>query len=330
MARKSQNLNSNFKLRPFQDDDYGGLVALRNIIEPDHPKSVDQMRHSDKTHKDKIRQKRWVWEKNGDIAVSALYTQFFEAYHPQKFALFIHVHPDLQGQGYGSASYDHLMQEIKPFDPIKITTEVRENHPRGIRFMEERGFTNTMNEQESRLDLNAYDPSQYQNEVDRVLDQGFRIVTLTELRREDERADYRTWALEREVAPDMPWTDPISIPKFDHYQAYILKHPCFNSDSWFLVLKGNHIAGLNNLWKTPNKKVVTTGFTGVRRKYRRKGLATALKHTCLTWAKVKDLAISLEMSPAEHQFSILGQLSEQVESLTGRIEQLENIRKAGS
>ena len=172
MARKSQNLNSNFKLRPFQDDDYEGLVALRNIIEPDHPKSVDQMRHSDKTHKDKIRQKRWVWEKNGDIAVSALYTQFFEAYHPQKFALFIHVHPDLQGQGYGSASYDRLMQEIKPFDPIKITTEVRENHPRGIRFMEERGFTNTMNEQESRLDLNAYDPSQYQNEVDRVLDQG--------------------------------------------------------------------------------------------------------------------------------------------------------------
>ena len=288
MARKSQNLNRNFKLRPFQDDDYEGLVALRNIIEPDHPKSVDQMRHSDKTHKDKIRQKRWVWEKNGDIAVSALYTQFFEAYHPRKFALFIHVHPDLQGQGYGSASYDRLMQEIKPFDPIKITTEVRENHPRGIRFMEERGFTNTMNEQESRLDLNAYDPSQYQNEVDRVLDQGFRIVTLTELRREDERADYRAWELEREVAPDMPWTDPISIPKFDHYQAYILKHPCFNSDSWFLVLKGNHIAGLNNLWKTPNKKVVTTGFTGVRRKYRRKGLATALKHTCLTWAKDQD------------------------------------------
>ena len=120
MARKSQNLNSNFKLRPFQDDDYEGLVALRNIIEPDHPKSVDQMRHSDKTHKDKIRQKRWVWEKDGAIAVSALYTQFFEAYHPQKFAFFIHVHPDLQGQGYGSASYDRLMQEIKPFDPIKI------------------------------------------------------------------------------------------------------------------------------------------------------------------------------------------------------------------
>ena len=96
MACKSSNLNNNFKLRPFQDDDYGGLVVLRNIIEPDHPKSVDQMRHSDKTHEDKIHQKRWVWEKDGAIAVSALYTQFFEAYHPQKFAFFIHVHPDLQ------------------------------------------------------------------------------------------------------------------------------------------------------------------------------------------------------------------------------------------
>jgi len=285
LAGKSSNLNNNFKLRPFQDDDYGGLVVLRNIIEPDHPKSVDQMRHSDKTHEDKIRQKRWVWEKDGAIAVSALYTQFFEAYHPQKFAFFIHVHPDLQGQGYGSSSYDHLMQEIKPFVPIKITTQVRENHPRGIRFMEDRGFTNTMKEQESKLDLTAYDPSQYQNEVNRILDQGFRILTLTELRREDEGADYKSWELEREVAPDMPWTDPISIPEFDHYQAYILEHPRFNPDSWFLVLKENYLAGLNNLWKTPDKKVVTTGLTGVRREYRRKGIATALKHTCLSWAK---------------------------------------------
>ena len=79
MTGKSPNLDSNFNLLPFQDDDYEGLVLLRNIIEPGHPKSVDQMRHSDKNYKDKIRQKRWVCEKDGAIAVSALYTQFFES-----------------------------------------------------------------------------------------------------------------------------------------------------------------------------------------------------------------------------------------------------------
>ncbi|MDP7622098.1 MAG: GNAT family N-acetyltransferase, partial [SAR324 cluster bacterium] len=48
---------------------------------------------------------------------------------------------------------------------------------------------------------------------------------------------------------------------------------------------GNHITGLNNLWKNEIEKGINTGLTGVLRKYRRKGIATALKHTCLTWAK---------------------------------------------
>ena len=33
------------------------------------------------------------------------------------------------------------------------------------------------------------------------------------------------------------------------------------------------------------EKIIGTGLTGVLRKYRRKGVATALKHTNLAWAK---------------------------------------------
>jgi GNAT superfamily N-acetyltransferase len=42
---------------------------------------------------------------------------------------------------------------------------------------------------------------------------------------------------------------------------------------------------LSNLWKSEIERIINTGLTGVRREYRRKGVATALKHTCLTWAK---------------------------------------------
>jgi len=42
---------------------------------------------------------------------------------------------------------------------------------------------------------------------------------------------------------------------------------------------------LNNLWKSEIEKGINTGLTGVRREYRRKGIATALKHTGLIWAK---------------------------------------------
>ena len=274
-----------FSLRPFNENDYEGFAALQNLLYPDHPKSLETLRHDDKTREKKIPHKNWVWERNKKILVSAIHTQFTESIHPQKFVIEIYVHPEFQGQGFGAACYKHLLHELKQFDPVKLTCIVYETHERGIRFFQERGFVQTMKEKESSLDLTGYDPEQYQDEIDRVLAQNLRIMTLTEFRQENADADYKVWELEREVCPDMPWTDPISIPEFDIYKKHALAHPKFNPDSWFLVLDGNHITGLNNLWKSEIEKGINTGLTGVRRKYRRKGIATALKHTGLTWAK---------------------------------------------
>ena len=285
MNRKSTKLNNSFKLRPFNDDDYEGLANLKKTIYPQHPISVETMRHNDKTRDVKILHQQWVWEHRQSILCSILYTQWEEIYHPQKFVIKIYVHPNYQRLGYGTICYDHLLDDLKQYDPIKLTTQVHEPHQQSIHFLEKRGFKNTATERESILDLTAYNPAKYEDEITRIDQHGFRLITLSDFRKEDKKADFKVWEFEREVSPDMPWPDPISIPEFDHYQDYILKHPRFNPDSWFLVLKGNLLAGLNNLWKTPDKKVVTTGLTGVRRKYRRKGIATALKHTCLTWAK---------------------------------------------
>jgi GNAT superfamily N-acetyltransferase len=243
------------------------------------------VRHHDKTHKGKIKEKRFVFEEDGDIIVCAGYSQFIDAYHPQKFIIYIHVNRDHINKGYGGASFNFLMKQLQQFDPIKITSEVNEIHPRGIRFLKDRGFTVSMKEQESQLDLTAYKPEKYQKEIHRALNQGFRIITLSQFRKENKKADYKCWQFERLVAPDMPWTDPITVPEFDYYKEYNLTHPRFNPDSWFIVLDVKTIVGINNLWKTSMEKTISTGLTGVLRKYRRKGIATALKHTNLAWAK---------------------------------------------
>ena len=133
--------------------------------------------------------------------------------------------------------------------------------------------------------MTVYDPKLFQDKLDSVLQQGFRIITLAEFRKEDERADYKAWELERDVGPDMPWPDPITIPEFEIYKKTVIAHPKFNADSWFLVLDGDLVVGLNNLWKNEIDKGINTGLTGVRREYRRKGVASALKHTSLSCAK---------------------------------------------
>ena len=221
---------SNFELRTFTENDYDGIVALRNSLYPNHPTTVKMVRHHDKAHTGKIKQKRFVFEENAVIIVCAGYSQFIDAYHPHKFVIYIHVDDNYINKGYGSVSYNFLIKQLQQFDPIKITSEVNEIHLRGIRFLEDRGFTISMNEQESQLDLTVYKPEKYQKEIARVLNQGFRIVTLSRFREEDKKADHKCWKFERVVSPDMPWTDPITIPEFDHYKEFFLAHPRFNPD----------------------------------------------------------------------------------------------------
>jgi len=105
LASKSPNLDSNFNLRPFQDDDYEGLAVLRNLLYPQHPISVESMRHNDKTREEKILHQQWVWAQKQLILCTALFTQWEEIYHPQKFVIKIYVHPNYQGSGYGTICY---------------------------------------------------------------------------------------------------------------------------------------------------------------------------------------------------------------------------------
>jgi len=281
----SEKVINHLKLRQFAENDSIGLIAMQNLIYPDHPLSLDSFRHHEKTRSSKIQHKHWLWEKDGTFICSALYTQWEEVYHPHKFVIKIFVHPDHRDRGYGDFCYNFIMKKLEKIDPIKISAHVYESHAYSVDFLKNRGFKNTFIERESNLDLMVYDPKLYKEKLDSVLQQGFRIITLAEFRKEDERADYKAWGLERDVGPDMPWPDPITIPEFDIYKKTVLAHPKFNADSWFFILDGNRIIGLNNLWKNEIDKGINTGLTGVRREYRRKGVASALKHTSLSWAK---------------------------------------------
>ena len=170
--------NQDFNLRPFTEDDFEGFLALKNLLYPYHRLSIKSFHHSEKTRGEKIQHKHWVWEKDGTIYCSALYTQWEEIYHPQKFVIIIYVHPEQQGKGYGSFCYDYLIKELKSLNPIKISASIHEPHTQSIRFFENRDFHNSIKERESSLDLTVYDPKLYENELDYVLQQGLRSPKL--------------------------------------------------------------------------------------------------------------------------------------------------------
>ena len=165
----SEKVISDFKLRKFTEIDSVGLIALQNLIYPDHPLSFDSFHHQEKTRATKIQHKHWVWEKDNAIVCSVLYTQWEEIYHPNKFVIKIYVHPDHRGRCYGALCYNFIIRELERLDPIKISAHVYESHTQGVRFLENRGFKNTFKERESSLDLTVYDTKLYQDKIDSVL-----------------------------------------------------------------------------------------------------------------------------------------------------------------
>jgi len=258
---------------------------LLNTVYPQHPVTVEGKMHGENTREDKIFIRRQIIRRGSNPLAALSIFQYSDAYHPHKYMANIYVHPEHEKKGMGDLLYNSMEKILLPRHPVKITSEVWEPHEQSVHFLEKRGFKLAATERESRLNLMEYNPAAFKASINKILDKGFTIQSLTKLREIDSLADEKVWKFEREVAPDMPWTDEITVPDFSVYKQHMFAHPRFIPKAWFLVLRGDEIAGLSNLWKSNIHGEIETGLTGVRRKFRRQGIATALKHVNLTWAK---------------------------------------------
>jgi len=64
---------------------------------------------------------------------------------------------------------------------------------------------------------------------------------------------------------------------YEEYSMVILQNPTYIPTVDFVAKSGDRIVGSSNLWKAGLPGYLTQGFTAVRKEYRRRGVATALK-----------------------------------------------------
>jgi len=275
----------NIKIRPFSPEDYPVVVEIGNRVFPEYPETVEELRYQDEHRDPKCRFKRYVAEKGGQIVAYAQYGQSAAMYHPQKFEIMIFVAPDHQGHGIGSALYEHLLRELKPFDPITIRSFAREDYQKSVRFLEKRGFKEIMRSWESRLDVQSFDFSPYEGRIERVEAQGIKLLPLSELEG-DPRRDRKLYELEREILKDVPFPDRYTPVSFEHFVERTFKNPDFLPEAYFIALDGERYVGTSALWKSQAApKELYTGLTGVLRGYRRRGIALALKLKGIAYAQ---------------------------------------------
>ncbi len=273
-------------IRPFDasERDYATIVMIRNTIYPEHQLTVGEVQHGDAHREEHILLQRWIGELDGQPVGSASYSHMSWNYHPRKFSVRVTVLPEHEKHGYGSALYHNLLLSLAEHDPILLRTGVREDHVRGVRFAEKCGFHEEMREWESYLEVAGFDPSRFAAAAERATANGIVIRSLGELSADPEHAR-KLYDLQNELMQDVPMAEPFTPQTFEAWQAERMSDPNYLPEGYFIALAGDEYVGVSALWRRQTGNYLSTGLTGVKREWRRKGIALALKLRAIDFAR---------------------------------------------
>ena len=164
-----------------------------------------------------------------------------------------------------------------------------------------------MREWESHLPVAAFDAAPYAGLEAQIQAQGIVIKTLAELAVDPER-DAKLHALNYELFQDVPSSEPATPVPLEHFIEHTVQNPTTLPDAYFVAVHDGEYVGMSSLWANlTDPSVLYTGLTGIRRAYRRRGIALALKLRAIAYAQARGVATvktsneSAQPAHAEHQ-----------------------------
>ena len=280
---------------------YPGMATLYNAIDPELHLSAADFTEGDRLRDPKFKTQRWVAIEKDEIVGAGYYTQSNWFAHPQKFMIWVGVHPRRQRDGIGSALYETIMQGLQPFEPLALRTRANDDNPQSIRFLEKRGFQEVIRDIPSELDVQAFDLTRFTGLEDRFRGNGIEIKTLPELENDPQR-NRKLYDLDWEMSLSVPGDLAAGIGRrgFEKYVAYAITGPSAIPDGFFVAVKGEEYIGLSHLLSSEKGVSLYQGLTGVKPQYRRYGIGLAMKIRCIRYAQANGYSIILAENDAKN------------------------------
>jgi GNAT superfamily N-acetyltransferase len=197
-------------------------------------------------------------------------------WHPEIGTVHLTVLPERRGRGVGSALYGEVSTWLRQRGIQEVSAVVPEDDSASIAFAERRGFHEHTRSERLVLDLIGLEPPAI------APPDGIEIVTWAD-RPELIRGIYEV-ALE--VLPDIPGDEDAIVEPFEDWLAHDMQGSGDRPETTFVALAGEEVIGYAKFSLT--KAQPTTAhhdLTGVKRAWRRKGIAGALKRAQVAWAK---------------------------------------------
>lgn len=282
----------NAHIRPVASTaDLEALVDLVNAITPDDPASLEEIRWSDATYPGAA---RFLADVDGrpvaTATVGRIYVQ--AADYPDLWG-YVAVDPSHRRRGIGSALLRRISAHARSIGKAGLQLRVSEARPDAIAFLEHRGFVEDERSKTVRLELAGLESP------DVAMPPGTILTDLAA--RPDLVAGIHDVALE--TFADIPWTDaPMAVGDLAEFRARDVDRPGIVHDAFMIALDAatGAVIGYASLMLVPGSTTVAWhDMTAVRRAWRGRGLASALKRATIRWAIEHGLEV-LDTGNDEH------------------------------
>jgi GNAT superfamily N-acetyltransferase len=195
---------------------------------------------------------------------------------PELVSMVVTVPPGNRRRGAGTALYGAISGWARERGLERLETRVADNDPESLAFAQKRGFVEERREKGVSLDLTAIEPPPIDSPS------GVAIVSWAE-RPELAGGMYEVML---DAAPDVPgYEDELAEP-YDHWLAHEMQGPGDKPEATFAAVAGDEVVGYAKFSLTSAQpSVAHHDFTGVKRAWRGRGVARALKAKQIAWAK---------------------------------------------
>jgi len=227
----------------FTPEYYSVITDIRNAAMPRDPTTAERLRDRGENQQSHLKHERWVAQWNDRIVGVGEYSQSADLYHPHKFRISVYVYPEYQRRGIGSALYEHVVHQLRAFDPISNQARTYEDDERSLAFLQHRYFVEDFRQWESHLDVMAFDALPYCERETFLLERGIHITSLAELD-DNPACNRQIFDLERRTTRDIPSPESITMApddltavdqeqQFSRYAERVLHHRRYPREAFF-------------------------------------------------------------------------------------------------
>ncbi len=278
----------NFRQFDYESDsDYENVVACHLAAWPDSGNRIQEWKYHDRVRPKKYYWNRLAIEKDGQIIGSCGYNEVWWNTEVDQYHMGGTVHPDHQQQGIGTAAYHHVLGILQRERKVaSVVIDSREDKPGALKIVEREGYRLISRGPRSELQVETFDRPRFAPLLEKLQREGIRFTTVRELMTADPDWQHKLYELDWVFSQDEPSPDTPTKTPFEEYVKDTLESPSFSPHCWFVAVDGEQYAGFSQLWPNHNNlDLLNTGWTGVDRPYRRRGLAKALKLHAIDYAR---------------------------------------------